>query len=477
MSLSGGLSAGLVCQLSAALGGGGAAAAWNPGRLPGTPREWLAGPDYCFTDGSASFTAASSQFLSVASNAGLQTGTSGFWVAGWALRTTTPSGQQIIAKDDAGVNREYAVWLQGGSLRFDIYGGAGATRSWTSGASPTNAFFFWMAYYDPVNQVIGLSQNGAAFLTTAYTASPNQGTQPVLLGARNSGSFPDYFEGRLASVAFGKSPPGGIASVATTIRDRLYASGNGIVYADTTSAERTAWGLVSWWDLVRSGNFTDSHGSNNLTNNNGVGFGAGLPRARAGDTDPVSAWVDRFQGTLWSEADPLKRLVLRDLGGGRWVLRSDGVNDGIGHGPATTGARTIAMAYTQTVSAASTRVLQAAVAVNAVVSPRRTNNATIFVNGVAARNAVWSNDSNPHVFSMQRSGAGPWRAWGDGASLTVTDTTNNFGSLGVGHFTGADQAETFAGDIYSVVDTNADISDADRAKLTTYLAALYGGSL
>ena len=35
MSLSGGLSAGLVCQLSAALGGGGAAASWNPGRLPG----------------------------------------------------------------------------------------------------------------------------------------------------------------------------------------------------------------------------------------------------------------------------------------------------------------------------------------------------------------------------------------------------------------------------------------------------------
>ena len=78
MSLSGGLSAGLVCQLSVSLGGGGAAAAWNPGDLPGTPREWLAGPDYCFTDGSAAFTAASNQSLSVASNRCLAVGAGGW---------------------------------------------------------------------------------------------------------------------------------------------------------------------------------------------------------------------------------------------------------------------------------------------------------------------------------------------------------------------------------------------------------------
>lgn len=198
----------------------------------------------------------------------------------------------------------------------------------------------------------------------------------------------------------------------------------------------------------------------------------------AGDTDAVAAWVDRWQGTLWSEADPLKRLVLRDLGGGRWVLRSDGVNDGIGHGPATTGARTIAMSYTQTVSAAGTRVLNSTTA-NSCAGPRRLG-PTSFVIGAdsgSIRSTVFADDADPHVYVMARSGSGPWRAWSDTTSLAVSDVTNNFGSLGVGAFTGAASTQTWTGDIYSVVDTAADISDADRAALTTYLARLYGGSL
>lgn len=194
----------------------------------------------------------------------------------------------------------------------------------------------------------------------------------------------------------------------------------------------------------------------------------------AGDTDAVAAWRDRWQGTLWTETDPLKRLVLR-LVSGRWLLRSDGVNDGIGHGPATTGARTIAMAYTQTVAAAGTRVLQAA-NVNSVVSPRRSGSANLFA-AATIRNTTFANDTSSHVFVMQRAGGGNWRAWSDGAGLTVDANANDFGSLGVGHFTGANQTETFTGDVYAVVDTNADISDADRTALTTYLARLYGGSL
>ena len=46
----------------------------------------------------------------------------------------------------------------------------------------------------------------------------------------------------------------------------------------------------------------------------------------AGDTDAVAAWRDRFQSTLVTQTDPLRRPTLR-LVSGKWVVRFDGVND------------------------------------------------------------------------------------------------------------------------------------------------------
>lgn len=306
------------------------ASAWNPGRLPGTPREWLAGPDWCFTDGSAAFTAASSQSLSVASNTGLQTGNVDFWFAGWQRLGGLTNNAPVAGKaNDLGSpgTTENLLYYSPASSRYRMLITDGSGYTWvnsdTFGAPTTGVWYFVVGYYNSTNGTLGVSVNGGAFDTASTGGMVPLATS---LAFRVGGTGTAYFTGNVASVAFGKSPSGGIASVATTIRDRLYASGAGIVYADTTSAERTAWGLVSWWDLVRSGNFTDSHGSNNLTNNNGVGYGGGLPRARAGDTDPVAAWVDRWQGTLVTQSDPLRRPTLR-LVSGKWVVRFDGVND------------------------------------------------------------------------------------------------------------------------------------------------------
>ena len=320
------------------------ASAWNPGRLPGTPREWLAGPDWCYTDGSAAFTAASSQSLSVASNSGLQTGGASFWFSCWANHTTVSGDQAYAGKRNTG-EFEWGLWHRDATFtRFQLINRT--TGIDTQADAPSATAGSWrhlFCWYDAVANTANISVNGGTPVTVTNTQTLTAGTAPLMLGAFNAGlTFP--YNGRLASVAFGKSPPGGIASVATPIRDRLYAGGNGIVYADTTSAERTAWGLVSWWDLVRSGNFTDSHGTNNLTNNNGVGFGAGLPRARAGDTDPVSAWVDRWQGTTVSQTDPLRRPTLR-LVSGKWAVRFDGSNDGLSNSGSVYAAQPVTFGY------------------------------------------------------------------------------------------------------------------------------------
>ncbi len=320
---------------------------WNPSRLPGTPREWLAGPDYCYTDGSAAFTTASSQSLSVASNSTLQTGDVDFWVAGWVNRTSVVGFDGVVSKGLAlSSGGEFDLFFNNTSnqmtwrvRRSDDASGPAVVQP---SAFSIGEWAFVLAWHDATNDVIRIRLNDGTVYTTAMSGGGFVSTNPFRFGAL---STVNPLNGRLASWAWGKSPPGGIASVISTISSRLYAGGNGIVYADTTPAERTAWGLVSWWDLVRSGNFTDSHGSNNLTNNNGVGFGAGLPRARAGDTDPVSAWVDRWQGTTVSQTDPLRRPTLR-LVSGKWVVRFDGVNDVIIGGNADVGfPLTLASAY------------------------------------------------------------------------------------------------------------------------------------
>src|SRR6185369_4061180 len=53
---------------------------------------------------------------------------------------------------------------------------------------------------------------------------------------------------------------------ASSIATALYNSGNGRVFADLTSAQKTAWGLMSWWDLdAETGTRYDKMGSNHLT--------------------------------------------------------------------------------------------------------------------------------------------------------------------------------------------------------------------
>lgn len=474
-----GLNLGLCLDRVTRGGSGGAAAAWNPGRLPGTPREWLAGPDWCFTDGSAAFTAATNQSLSAASNTGLQTGGASFWFSCWANHTTVSGDQAYAGKRNTNEN-EWGLWHRDATFtRFQVLDRTSGSDSVVDTTSATaGSWRHLFCWYDSAANTLNIAANGGTPVTAANIRTLTAGGAPFRLGAFGSGTSLTY-NGRLASVAFGKSPPGGIASVATTIRDRLYAGGNGIVYTDTTSAERTAWGLVSWWDLVRSGNFTDSHGSNNLTNNNGVGFGAGLPRARAGDTDPVSAWVDRWQGTTVAMTDPLKRPTLR-LASGRWIVRGDGVNDCI-----LINAAGLTLAQPYTAWAAHTK------------TSGTTTNGTIADSDSAVQAVFYYGDVPPNASATLSMGAGGGTALrsavtsGATAAVAVfngassrlrTNQVEVTGNPGTNSLTGlrlfdirADIVTGYrlAGDIASFGLLNSEILVGDQAQLEAYLNTIY----
>ncbi len=137
-----------------------------------------------------------------------------------------------------------------------------------------------MGYHDSVNNLLGISLNGAAFQTvTTSGVAPNTTSAPFVIGSYNTGTG-EFWNGRLSCPLIGKSPVGGIAALATTIRDALYANGQGLQPSKITTAQRTAWGVVSGW--IDAGSLTaDQIGSNVLTNNNTVTATSGYFRGGA----------------------------------------------------------------------------------------------------------------------------------------------------------------------------------------------------
>lgn len=186
---------------------------------------------------SAQFVAANSEQLTRVDNAALSSGDVDLWVAAWAYLDSKPSNGGIAFKGTgvAAGTVEYALFYQGGGtdrLRFQIgdsAAGSLTTVSATVLGSPSLAtWYFVLGYHDSVNDEIGISVNGGAFTTGATSGrAPADTAGSFRIGSLNGASF---FDGRIDSVAIGKSPPGGIAALATQIRDRLYNAGLGREY-------------------------------------------------------------------------------------------------------------------------------------------------------------------------------------------------------------------------------------------------------
>jgi hypothetical protein len=240
------------------------------------PALWLDATRGVLTDGAAQFTAANSESLS---NAGLALGNTDWWLAGWVYADSLPANACIITKDDGGTTDiNYNVLHSAGSFQFAFRNLAGSFVTVSGAGLTTGAWKFFIAYHDSVNDLIGVSVNGGAFTTAATGGiTPNSATSaPFRLGARATVAAL-FWDGRQDSMCVGNAPVGGIAGLATTIRDSLYNAGAGKCYSDLTDAEKTAWGLVSFWNLDEiSGTRSDAHGSNHLTDNNTVTYAAGL---------------------------------------------------------------------------------------------------------------------------------------------------------------------------------------------------------
>lgn len=228
--------------------------------------------------GARQFTFANSEYFNLGDNATFEVGDNDAWWAGWMYLDSLGAVRMAMSKYDSGTNQREWNWRYShADTRFaGLFSASGTTftqvNANTFGSPTTGQWYFIITYHDATNDLVGISVNGGSFDTTAHSGGLYQGSAAALVGAvLVSGTPNNYHDGRLARLAMGKSPPGGIAAIATTIRDRLYGNGYGILYADLTSQEKTDYGLVWWADGNEgSGNLIDQHGGVNGTDTNTV---------------------------------------------------------------------------------------------------------------------------------------------------------------------------------------------------------------
>jgi len=297
----------------------------------------VAHPAYCFTEAAAptthseiggfagQFTAANSEYVSIASNASLQAGDVYLDILTSVYFDSLPAaGAQmgILGKWVAG-DLEYVLLVDntGGVITFqflvrnvadDTTTTATAT---TFGAPSATTWYFLHVYHDPVANVIGISVNNGAADTAATAGGVRAGTAAFVIGRHTAGN---YLNGRVGSTVIRK---GSLFSAAEATW--IYNTNKARLYGELAASYKT--NLISWWDLQEmSGTRNDSHGTNHLTDVNTVTRALGPNAANA----VVGTWKDLSgQGNHAVQATAGNKPLLSIAPDGKYSVRFDGVND------------------------------------------------------------------------------------------------------------------------------------------------------
>ena len=175
---------------------------------------------------SAQFTAANSEYLSIADNAALSMGDIDFTIAGWFYFDSFPSAgnnMALVGKWGLGDN-EYVIHLNNAAgvitLRFVTRNTANTvSTSAISSVTPSTATWYFVAvYHNATTNLIGISINDGAFVTTATTGGVRDAANTFEIGRFDATYFLD---GRAHDVIIAKQ----IYTAAEITF--LYNSGNG----------------------------------------------------------------------------------------------------------------------------------------------------------------------------------------------------------------------------------------------------------
>lgn len=178
----------------------------------------------------ADFTAANSEYLSVADNATLSMGDIDCTIACWVNLKTKATMSFVDKYVSTGDQREYTLGYDSSGDRFRFVtsrDGTGATtltiNANSFGAPSTGTWYFLLAEYDATSNLIKISVNNGTADSAAQAAGPFDGTASFTIGASGAGT------GNFANALIDEI---GIWKRLLTSGEKasLYNSGSGVTY-------------------------------------------------------------------------------------------------------------------------------------------------------------------------------------------------------------------------------------------------------
>jgi len=234
------------------------------------------------TEAAADFNG-SNQYLSSTST-DFNKGNESFSFGCWVKVDSFVSNAGVLGKYlGTGNQRSYMITTPTStSLRILIapYGtGTGLTLIDFTGLTLSN-YNFVVASYDHIAGKIKISVNGATYIESAHTTGAFAATTaPFEIGNQSD----IYLDGKIDLAFFYDK------ALSLSEAQDIYNSGNATSYADLTDAQKIS--LVSWWSLSENSGVRYDQviaSANNLTDNNSVGWAAGVLSEPVVDGAPVS---------------------------------------------------------------------------------------------------------------------------------------------------------------------------------------------
>ena len=264
----------------------------------------------------AQFTAANSEYLSIADNAALSLGDVDFTFATRIYLDSLGTNQSICNKY-GGTNWEFDINVITSNYIQFSYNSEGTTNNVLNsspfGALSASTWYFVICEYDSTNDRMRIYINDTLANTRTSVTGAIDTNSPVQMGSLAGAQ---YFNGRRECTGYWKR------LLTAAEKTALYNNNVGVAYADLPPAVRAD--AIAYWEMnEEAGTRYDQAGTNHLTDNNTVTSAAGTC------LNAVGTWVDLSgKGRHAVQSTQAYKPVFRmNALNGKPAIKFDGTND------------------------------------------------------------------------------------------------------------------------------------------------------